>query len=163
MVRSSPEKGVHRNLAGALAWDSEEEEHERRSKRRDWWSSLVAAREKGETEKKGGAAGGVAGCRRSEFESANKAARRKPKGKGSDSCQKASLRGPDTTSRNRRQKVHLTKGGRKVNTERLALVGVKKKRLKKELHSKNGKAGCESSNTIVLEAKAHTITFFLYK
>ncbi|KAK4344785.1 hypothetical protein RND71_034961 [Anisodus tanguticus] len=46
-MKSSPEKGVHRNLVGALAWDSEGEEDERRSKRRDWWSSLVAAIEKG--------------------------------------------------------------------------------------------------------------------
>nr|XP_016464297.1 PREDICTED: uncharacterized protein LOC107787260 [Nicotiana tabacum] len=41
--------------------------------------------------------------------------------------------------------------------ERLASVGVKNKRLKKELHSKNGKADYESANTIVLEAKAHTV------
>ncbi|KAJ8543206.1 hypothetical protein K7X08_005729 [Anisodus acutangulus] len=62
IVRSSPEKGVYRNLAGDLVWDSEGEEDERRSKRRDWWSSLVAAMEKGETEKKEGegeADGGV--------------------------------------------------------------------------------------------------------
>ena len=55
-------------------------------------------------------------------------------------------------TRDRRRLAHQ-RGKERSALETLASVGVKKKTLKKELHPKNGKAGYEGANTIVLEAK----------